>query len=1073
MAHSLPPCLTRTGGTPARLAGLLLVGGALLGAAAPAAAAVPHSLHPVAPLEGFTGTVRDAKGNPLPGVTVLIKGTKSGTATGTDGTFHFNLPTGNETLIFSYIGYKAKEVAVNGRASFEVTLEEDNAALDEVVVVAYGTQTKAHLTGAVASVDMKAIENLPLGTLSATLQGQLPGVSVVGGTSRPSEPATITIRNPSLLSKDGGTTQPLYVIDNIVRTQDDFNLIDQSEVQNISVLKDAAAAIYGARANQGVIIVTTKRGQVGLPKFSYSGSVGVTDAAMLPKMMNGVQQATYLNDLNIAGGKSLSDAAIYTQDELDYFAKPENNTDWLRQAWKPSTLTRHALNMSGGSERVTYFAGVSYQHQDANFSGIYSDRWTYRASTDVQLARGLKASISLSGSLFSKQNFYMKQGTESVDNDIKALLFTPQYDPPYINGLPVQLSTGTYNAIDATHFFEVQNSDNYTTTRYTSLNLLGTLSYDLPFIKGLQVRMNFSKNIDNTFGKQYGTYYNLYRFTMTGGHNHIYSNNVIGSTAIKNGDFIRIVPLSYDSYQLNGYLTYNHTFGKHQVSALALFEQSEVSSDQVAAQAEGLIIGGLDNMGYATGTQTTSEIQTQSGLLSYAGRLNYSYADKFLLEFAARYDGSTNFAPDKRWGFFPSLSAGWVVSEEPFFHNHVNVVNFMKLRGSVGLLGGDATRAYSWQTSYKLNVQRAPVFGGNGDRGLVIIPDNTMANPNVRWDNDTKYNAGLDMQFLSGQISLTVDAFYDHRYNMLTALTGSAPLVIGATLPSENYSTVNGFGYEVSVGYNHRFSSSLGFRLNTFFSWSDNKQVLVDVAKGNIGTYLDPTGQSSDQGVLGYHYQGMFHSDYEVISYVASHPGYKIFGADPKPGMLYYQDVRGPKQADGSYAAPDGVITDADLDYLTPKSSNHYGVGFNPAITYKSLTISATMGISWGGQALVESTARSQATLTSNRPQFWADHWTPENPNASMPSPYYKDDYNQASEFWFRSSLSAGMRNANVSYALPTPLASRLHMSSFNVFLVAVNPLNFYNPYNYKTYSGAYDAYPTLRSFSLGVNVGL
>ncbi|RZL08050.1 MAG: TonB-dependent receptor, partial [Hymenobacter sp.] len=411
--------------------------------------------------------------------------------------------------------------------------------------------------------------------------------------------------------------------------------------------------------------------------------------------------------------------------------------------------------------------------------------------------------------------------------------------------------------------------------------------------------------------------------------------------------------------------------------------------------------------------------------------------------------------------------------EEPFFRNNVSAVNFLKLRGSIGFLGGDATRSYNWLTSYALQTGKAPVFGGNGDRGLTITPNNAMANPYIRWDDDTKYNAGIDAQFLGNRLSLTVDAFYDHRYNMLTQLTGSAPLLIGATLPSENYSTVNGFGYEISLGFNNRITKDWAFRINTFLSWSDNKQVKIDVPKGQLNTYLDPTGQSSDQGVMGYHYAGMFRSQTEVDTYMAANPNYTVFGLKPQPGMLYYQDVRGLKQADGSYAAPDGKITDADLDYLTPKASNHYGIGFNPQITYKSLTISATMGMSFGGQAVVESTARSQATATSNRPEFWADHWTPDNPNASMPSPYYKDQYNVASEFWFRSAVSAGMRNANISYAFPAAITSRLHMSAMNVFFVAVNPVNFYNPYSYKTYSGSYDAYPTIRSLSLGVNVAL
>ncbi|MGI4867796.1 MAG: SusC/RagA family TonB-linked outer membrane protein [Janthinobacterium lividum] len=1079
MARFLHPHLPLAGATPTRLAAALLVGGALLGAAPASAASTAKLASPTDINVGFTGTVKDAKGNPLPGATIIIRGTKSGTASAADGTFHFNLPTGNEVLIISSVGFKTQEIEVKGRASIEVRLEEDNASLDEVVVVGYGTQTKAHLTGAVASVDMNAIQNLPVGTLSTAIQGQLPGVSVSGGTGRPGDPGLITIRNPSLLSKDGGTVQPLYVIDNVVRTQDDFNLLDQSEVQAISVLKDAAAAIYGARANQGVVVITTKRGQVGLPKFSYSGSVGSSTAAMLPKMMNGVQQATYLNDLNYAGGKLPTDASIYTPDELASFAG--SNTDWLRLAWKPAVLTRHALNMSGGSERVTYFAGASYQYQDANFDGIYNSKWTYRASTDVQVARGLKAGLSLSGSFSQKQMYYLKQGGENAENDMRSLLYTPQWAPPYINGLPVLLnpSSNPSNDFGAFHFFAVQNSDNYTNTRYNGLNLTANISYDLPFIKGLSVRALYSRTLDNNFGKQYGTKYNVYQFAMQGDHKHIYGGDVIASPLLNNGDRVRINPSYFDSYQLNAYVNYNRTFGKHAISALAFVEQSETSTDAVAAMAEGVIVGGLDNMGFATGTQTTSEIQTEAGLLSYAGRVNYSFADKYLLEVAIRYDGSTAFAPKYRWGLFPSFSAGWVISEEPFFRNNISGVNFLKLRGSLGFLGGDATRSYNWLTSYALATGKAPVFGGNGDRGLTITPNNAMANPYIRWDDDTKYNAGIDAQFLGNRLSLTVDAFYDHRYNMLTQLTGSAPLLIGATLPSENYSTVNGFGYEISLGYNNRITKDWAFRINTFLSWSDNNQVKVDVPRGQLGTYLDPTGQSSDQGVFGYHYAGMFRTQGEIDIYKAAvkaatgNADPLILGARPALGMLYYSDVRGIKQADNNYAAPDGNITDADQDYLTKKSSNHYGIGFNPQITYKSLTISATMGMSFGGQALVESSARSQGTATANRPEFWADHWTPTNTGASMPSPYYKDQYNVASSFWFRSSLQAGMRNANISYAFPTAFANRLHMNSLNVFFVATNPLNFYNPYSYKTYSGSYDAYPTLRSLSLGVNVAL
>jgi TonB-linked SusC/RagA family outer membrane protein len=1082
MAHSLPSRRRPAGATHSRLAAALLASSALLGAQAAQAAPAIGGGKPASVLVAFKGRVVDAKGQPLPGVTVLIKGTKTGTSTDANGIFNFNLPTGKEVLIFSFVGYKTKEMAVDGRPTLDVSLEEDAASLDDVVVVGYGTQTRATLTGAVATVDMKQIQDLPAGSLSATLQGQLPGVSVAGGNSRPGSPAIITVRNPTVLAKDPPQgTQPLYVIDNVVRTVDDFNLLDQSEVEAISVLKDAAAAIYGARGGQGVVLVTTRRGKIGAPQLSYSGSVGVSDATMLPRMMSGVQQAQYLNDYNILGGKTAKDAngnysdpSIYSPDELAYFA--QNNTDWLREAWKPSTVQRHALNMSGGTDRVTYFASGTYNKQNGNFDNINSDRWTYRASADVKVARGLKAALSVSGGLGRSRLYFLKQGSENAENDMRALLYTPQFAPTYVNGLPVYLSTAT--DLTSFHFFEVQKSDNFTSNNNTTLNVTASVDYELPFLKGLRARVLFNKNMANSFGKQYGTKYNVYQFSMLGDHKHIYGGDVLKTVTLNNGDRVRLTPSYSDNYQLNGYLTYDQQFGRHHVSALALFEQQETYMDATTAMQEGVIIGGLANMSNATGTQTTTEAESQSGLLSYVGRLNYDYGSKYLLEFTIRRDGSTKFAPEYRWGVFPAVSAGWVVSEEDFFRNHVHGMDFLKFRGSVGWLGSDNTKPYNWQTSYTAATGNGAVFGGNSDRQLVFMTGNALANRAARWDNITKYNAGIDMRFFNNRLSVSADGFYDHAYNLLTQLSGAAPLLIGAALPSENFGIINAFGTEVSVGWSGRVTNDLSFRLNSFFSWNDNKQIRVDVPRGQVGTYLDPTGQSVDQGVLGYHYIGFMRTDDDVKAFFQNNPQYNsstytIFGQTLKPGMLAYQDVRGLKRADGSYDTPDGIITDADQQYLTPKASNHYGVGFNPSITYKSLTVSATMGISWGGQAQVEGSARNQAKAAVNRPEFWADHWTPTNTNGTMPAPYYVANYDVTSEFWFRSALSAGMRNANISYTVPTQLTSRLNISSVRVFFQGTNVFNFFNPYSYKNYGGAYDSYPTLRSLSFGLNVGL
>lgn len=1079
---NLLPTLPATGSAP-RLAGALL-SGLLVGTSAAASAGTPTN-PPASTTDAqinvnVTGTVRDAKGGPIPGASVVLKGTTTGTSTDAQGVFRINLPTGNETLVISSVGFVKQEVVVGGRSSVDVTLQDETSALNEVVVVGYGTQSKLTLTGSVAPVDMQKVQDLPVGSLSTAIQGQLPGVSVSGGTSRPGDPGQITIRNPQLVSKDGGSLRPLFVIDNVVRTEEDFNLLDASEVEAISILKDAAAAIYGARSSQGVVVVTTKRGKAGTPKFSYSTSLGMTDAVRLPTMMTGEQHATYLNDLNLANNRPPTDPLIYTPDELEYFRN--NNFDWLREAWKPSLLMRHALNVSGGSDRATFFAGISYTGQDANFENIKSSKWTFRASADVNVARGLKAGLSLSGDLSQKRMYYLKQGGESPEKDMQSLLFTPQFAQPYVDGLPVLLTpgAGNLNTTDAFHFFEVQKSNNYTATRGTGLNLTANVDYELPWVKGLKLRGLFSKTMDNTFGKQYGTKYNVYRFNMEGTNKHIYGGGVLGNpVTLNNGDRVRIVPNYNDSYQLNGYLTYERDFGKHHISAIGFYEQSETHFDEVQAMSEGAIIGGLDNMRYATGTQTTFETESENGLVSYAGRLNYSFANKYLMEFAIRRDGSTSFAPGLRWGTFPSLSVGWVISEENFFHDNVRPINFLKVRASAAHMGSDATKAYQWQSSWALQTQKAAVFNG-ADRGLAFLPNNAMANPLVQWDDVNKFNAGLDMNFLDNRFSFTGDAFYAHHYNMLTSLTSSVPLLIGATVPSENYSTIDAFGYELSLGYNGKIGNDFDYKLNTFFVWNDNKNIKVDVDKGRIGTYLDPTGLSSDRGVLGYKYTGMIRTQADLDEWIAA-TGYTatngrgtILGQKPQLGMLTYEDVRGPKIAGtNEYSGPDGKITEEDMQYLTKKASNHYSVGLNPSFSWKGLSFSATMGASFGGQDVVESTARSQATASANRPAFWADHWTPATPDAKYPSPLYKDTYNVTSDFWFRSSFTAGMRNVNISYTFPSTMMGKAGISSLRVYFVALNPVNFYNPYDYKVYSGAYDAYPTLRSLSLGLNLGL
>lgn len=1035
---------------------------------------ITHVMYGFAQDHDVSGQISDqTSGAPLSGVSVRVKGGSKVVVTDVKGQFILRSVPKDVTLVLSHIGFEQKEVKADGKP-LNISLLSSEKKLEDFVVVGYGAQRKPTLTGAIVSIGGKELEDIPTGNLATTLQGRFAGISVNGGTSRPGGAATIIIRNPELLSKDGGTLSPLYVIDDVIRTEGDFNLLDPTEVEDISILKDAAAAIYGVRSSQGVVVVRTRRGKAGKARINFNSSMASTSATMLPKMMDGYQLATYLNDMNFAGGKPATDPLIYTPDELEHFKN--NNYNWLENAWKSSMLARQTINVSGGTDKATFFAGASYFYQNGNLDNINNRKWTFRASADVKLATGLKTTLSVSGDLSNDDKYLLKQGGENAENDVKGLLYTPGSTPPYINGLPVKMSSASnQNTIDAFHFFEVQNMNNYSRSRNNSLNIIANIEYQLPFIKGLTAKVQYAKNLDNSFPKQFGTKYKVYAFTMLGDHKHIYGGTpIMPAVTLTNGNRVYLKPSYMDSYQLNAYLSYNRQFGKHEISALAVVEQTESVYDEVEAYTDEPTDGAPDDIRFAFGARNIWETEKEAGTLGYIGRLNYNYDSKYLVELAFRYDASTRFAPQYRWGFFPSAALGWVISEENFFKSNVHFMDYLKLRLSAGHLGSDATKDWSYIQRYTPLANGGPVFGGNNVRNVGTKPEQ-MPNPAARWDDDLKFNIGLETRFMQDRLSATVETFYDHRYNMLTSLTASVPILIGSQIASENYSTVNGYGFELSLGWKDRINNDFDYSINGFLSFNESKAIKVDVEKGKIGTYEDPTGRSTDMGVQGYYYEGMFRTQADVDAYLAKNPAYTVFGQKPMPGMLYYRDIRGAKDPlTNIYAGPDGKIDANDQDWIAPKASNHYGFGFSIGAGYKGIRLDMIMSGAFGGQSSIEGAARKQATPTSSRPEFWTDHWTPENPNATYPNPYYKDSYDVMSSFWFKNSFSLRMRMLNLSYALPSSLINRIGFSGFKIYVNAMNPFNFYNPYSYKDNAmGSFDVYPNLRTVAVGLNVTL
>lgn len=1035
----------------------------------------------------ITGKVTNDKGEPLVGVTVQVKGLTTSATTDADGVFTIDAPQGAATLVFSYVGMDRKEVSIGSKTDFQIQLTGKDTSLDDVVVVGYGTQRKSHLTGAVESIKSREIEDLPLGNLGAALSGRMLGLEVSGGTSRPGSTAQLTIRNPLSLAKDGGNNNPLYVIDDVIQVGANglsdptlFNSLDPSEVESVTILKDASAAIYGSRASNGVVIVKTKRGKEGKPRITYSGSYAVNDEAYRTKMLNADEMGQYINIMNGPNGDNrTTDPQLYffSDDELAHYQTINN--DWLDDAWKASSNMRHTFNLSGGAQNATYFANVSYYTQDGNLGRLDFNKWTFRAGADVSLLAGLKAGLQVSGNYQDLSRVNSEIGGENAENDYRNLLRAPRYVPTYIDGFPVRLP-GSGNNLSAYHFFELDKRNNYidNTDKTSTINLYA--EYELPFLKGFKARVNYARNMSSGRSARIGTKYLLYGFTKSGTNGHIYegATNPVAQT-FQNDNRIRFSNTGALSTQLNLSANYSRQFGLHSVNAMFIAERTESESNMEEVLKDDPVAGTNGQLSTAFGAVDGRSSAFEAGTLGYIGRASYGYDNKYLVDFMFRTDASTKFSPDNYWGSFYSLGVGWVISDENFFKS--DAINFLKLRYSVGLLGKDDTRAWQWRQRYTFQNGRGAVFGDNTVNSTGIKME-VSPNPDASWSNDFKQNLGLDARFLKSRLSATLEGFYNRGTDMLIERTDNVPVTVGGSIASENWGAMDFFGYEMGLGWKDNIGNDFSYGIDTRFTWYDNK-----VKQGNFNPtdLLYPwnkrPGESNDNGKWGYDYLGMFRDQGEIDTYVQEYGITQVHGVTAsalRPGMLYYRDVRGPLQADGSFGKPDGVIDNNDQIQLAKKATNHYGFGMTLKLGYKGFAFDAVIGGSWGGWS--EFDARTPmdgniSTLYQNVPAYWNNIYDPIiNPAGKYPNPGNKEiSLDPVSNFWKTGSFRMRMRNLNLNYTLGRKVTQALRISNARIALSCVNPMNFYNPYDYRDSEAGWDVYPVLRTYSLGVNLTL
>ncbi|KAA5540858.1 SusC/RagA family TonB-linked outer membrane protein [Adhaeribacter rhizoryzae] len=1041
------------------------------------------------PVREITGRVTDEKGGGLPGVTILVKGTTVGTTTNAEGDFSLATPTETGTLIVSFVGFITKEVPLGNTTNFNITLAPDARALEEVIVIGYGaTTTRGATTGAVDNIKAAEIEDLPLGNLGAALAGRVLGLGVSGGTERPGSQAQLTVRNPVSFST-AANNSPLYVIDDVIQVNSQgvpdptlFNTLDPSEVENITILKDAAAAMYGSRAANGVIIVTTKRGKEGPPKISYSGSYAVNDEAYRTKMLSAYDAGRYINIMNGPNGanRSVSDNRyFFGDDELEHFKTI--NHDWLEEAWKASYNMRHTLNVSGGANKSTYFANVAYFTQNGNLGKLDYSKWTYRAGADVNVMAGMKVGLQVAGNFQNSLSINSKIGGENAENDYRNLLKSPRYVPMYIDGLPVRLPGSGTNSISAYHFFELDKGNNYidNDNKGTQINLYA--EYEFPFIKGLKARASYARNMSSGRSARIGGQYYLYAFTKTGSRGHIYEGATDPvATKFTNDNRVRFANDNALSTQANFSLNYNQQFGKHSVGGFFTVERGEAESSMEEVWKEDPVLATNGQFNTAFGAIDGRTFGYETGTLGYIARANYNYSEKYLVDFMFRSDASTKFSPENYWGKFYSLGTGWVISQENFFNP--SIVNLLKIRYSVGLLGKDDTQLWGWRQRYTFQGGKAPVWGDNTAKGTGIKME-ASPNPDGTWSDELKQNVGIDARFLDSRLSTTLEGFYNKQTNMLLVRSANVPVTVGGTVAPQNFGAADLFGYEVSVGWDDKISQDFRYGIEGRFSWYDNKVIKHNFNENDLlYPWKTPRpGQSSDNGVWGYDYLGMFRTQEDVDAYVEQYNITQVFdqtAANLKPGMLSYRDVRGALQADGTFAGPDGIINDNDQIQLAKRASNHYGFGVTLRAGYRGLSFDAVIGGSFGGWSEIESRSRMEGDISNsfqNVPAYWNNIYDPVlNPGGNMPNPFYTAiSTTPTSTFWRVSAFRMRMGNFNINYTLPKKLVNAMRISNARVVLTSINPLNFYNPFTYRYTEGGWEDYPTLRTFSLGVNLTL
>jgi TonB-linked SusC/RagA family outer membrane protein len=990
-----------------------------------------------------TGTVKSETNEAIPGVYVLVKGTTIGTTSDVDGKYTIEVPD-NATLVFTFIGMKNVEESADNRSQIDVTMIADVAQLDEVVVVGYGTQRKADVTGSVASVSGKELSERPVNSLAQALQGRAAGVQVSQTSNAPGGGVSIRIRGGNSIQ---GGNEPLYVVDGYPLINESGSSINPNDIESIDILKDASAtAIYGSRGANGVVIITTKRGKSGRNTVQFDAYYGVQQVRKKLDLLDATQLATLINEgienvnQDNVGKPGFPKPPAYTQEAIDTMGK---GTNWQDQIFRKAPQKNYQLTIAGGDDRNQYSISGNYFDQ----KGIVVNTGFSRASLRMNLDRKLSSKLKIGNSIS-----FMRTKGNAVNTDgdggsgagvvYGALIFSPT--------VPVFNADGSYTIDNRPGAIKISNPvalAKLTTNETTVNRLLGNVSGEYEIIEGLKFKVLAGANLSSN---KNGTYVPRTVYAGVG------SN---GSASVYNSQFAE--------WLNENTLSYNKTTGEHKITALLGYTMQQATFEDFRASAQNFAndILTYKNLGAAQQTNPGTSSASKWGLRSYIARVNYDFGGRYLVTLTSRVDGSSRFGKGNKNAFFPSGSVAWRISNEKFMTN-ISKISDLKIRASYGITGNQEINQYQ-----SLSALGTANYNFNNALSIGYAPTR-IANPNLKWETTAQTDIGIDLGLFTNRIVITADWYKKKTSDLLYNVP--LPISSGYSTSLQNIGKVQNEGYELGI---NTVNVDRAFRWNTNFniSWNKNKiidlgSVTGDVPAGQASGHL----QLSNTGILrvgqpigvffGLRTDGIFQTQEEIDASAQK---------TAKIGDRKYQDIK----VDGVINAEDRVI----LGYAQPK----YIFGFSNTFSYKGIDLSVFIQGSQGNSVLnMNRFEQESMTGVANQSTAVLDRWTPTNHANTIPRATSGGAPYQISSRQVEDGSYIRLKNIQLAYNIPTELLKKIRLTNVKVYvtgqnLITITDYTGFDPevsrfgQDNLSMGVDYGSYPTSKMFLCGINIGI